>query len=206
MMPVSAPNLLPIHMVESPAPSDPQLSSVPSSPKTQSVAEPSPGKLTTPHLIEIIEANLFVNVDFLLLNIISATKGPDSLIDWIELKPEFHGSLVKCALRLVSRHTATSKPTSVKEALFTFLVNLLNGRTPHTPFFATKKAVLPSSNNAVTAHAVIHASHTVMPASSVADAPEDTDAIIDKTPPMLPPPPTVGSLPAPTVSPLLWPT
>src|SRR6267154_421622 len=124
MMPVSAPTLLLIHMVESPAPSDPQLSSVPSSPKTQSVAEPSPGKLTTSHLVEIIEANLFVNVDFLSSNIILATKGPDSLIDWIELKPEFHSSLVKCALRLVSRHTATSKPASVKEALFTFLINL----------------------------------------------------------------------------------
>jgi len=95
---------------------------------TSSSKVPGPNKTTTHSPREIFEANLFIDVNFLLTNIVIATKSPDGLIDWIELKPEFHSSLVKCVLRLVSKHTATFKTASVKEALFPFLINLLHGR------------------------------------------------------------------------------
>jgi len=98
----------------------------------------------TPPFLDIIEANLFVDADTLLANIIAATKGPDGRLDWIELKPKLHGSLVKCALRLVSRHTATFRIASAKEALFTFLINLLNV-TSRTPFLGKMKT-MPASN------------------------------------------------------------
>ncbi|KAJ8580174.1 hypothetical protein M405DRAFT_869667 [Rhizopogon salebrosus TDB-379] len=105
---------------------------------------PSPNKITAHPIMEILEANLFVNVDSLLTNIVMATKSPDGLIDWIELKPEFHGSLVKCVLRLVSRHAETLKTASAKEALFPFLINLLNGREAHTTLFHKKKTATAS--------------------------------------------------------------
>jgi hypothetical protein len=94
--------------------------------------------------MEILEANLFVNIDSLLANIVIATKSPDGLIDWIELKPEFHGSLIKCTLRLVSRHAETLKTASAKEALFPFLINLLNGRESRTTLFHKKKTATAS--------------------------------------------------------------
>ncbi|OJA12519.1 hypothetical protein AZE42_07159 [Rhizopogon vesiculosus] len=100
---------------------------------------PCHNKTTTHSLMELFEANLFIDVDYLLANIVIATKSPNGLIDWIELNPEFHGSLVKCVLRLVSRHTATFKIASAKEALFPFLINLLNGRDSSTAFFDRKK-------------------------------------------------------------------
>ncbi|KAJ8587741.1 hypothetical protein M405DRAFT_863489 [Rhizopogon salebrosus TDB-379] len=104
---------------------------------------------TTPFL-DIIETNLFVDADSLLANITAATKGPDGLLDWIELKPKLHGSLVKCATRLVSRHTTTFNIASAKEALFTFLINLLNG-TSCTPFLEkTEKTKIKSASNCMT--------------------------------------------------------
>jgi hypothetical protein len=104
---------------------------------------------TTPFL-NIIETNLFVDADSLLANITAATKGPDGLLDWIELKPKLHGSLVKCATRLVSRHTTTFNIASAKEALFTFLINLLNG-TSRTPFLEkTEKTKIKSASNCMT--------------------------------------------------------
>jgi hypothetical protein len=98
-------------------------------------------------IIEIFEVNLFVDVDSLLANIVIATKSPDGLIDWIELKPEFHGSLVKCALRLVSKHTETFKTASAKEALFPFLINLLNSRDTCTALFHKNTATASKRTN-----------------------------------------------------------
>ncbi|KAJ8587049.1 hypothetical protein M405DRAFT_327145 [Rhizopogon salebrosus TDB-379] len=100
---------------------------------------PGPNKTTTHAVMVILEANLFVDVNSLLANIVIATKSPDGLIDWIELKPELHGSLVKCVLRLVSKHTETFKTASAKEALFPFLINLLNSRDTCTTLFPQKK-------------------------------------------------------------------
>ncbi|OJA17630.1 hypothetical protein AZE42_08323 [Rhizopogon vesiculosus] len=100
-----------------------------------------PNKTTTHSPREILEANLFIDVDFLLTNIVIATKSPDGLIDWIELRPEFHSSLVKCALRLISKHTAAFKTASAKEALFPFLINLLNGRVTCTALVHKTKTV-----------------------------------------------------------------
>jgi hypothetical protein len=95
-------------------------------------------------LTEIIETNLFVDVDSLSANIVIATKSPDGLIDWIELKPEFHCSIVKCVLRLISKHTANFKTASAKEALFPFLIKLLNGRATCTAFFHETKTTMLS--------------------------------------------------------------
>ena len=93
-------------------------------------------------LMEIIETNLFVDVDSLSANIVIASKSPDGLIDWIELKPEFHCSIVKCVVRLISKHTAKFKTASAKEALFPFLIKLLNGRATCTAFFHETKTTM----------------------------------------------------------------
>ncbi|KAG2101840.1 uncharacterized protein F5147DRAFT_776498 [Suillus discolor] len=80
--------------------------------------------------------------------LVTATKSPDGLIDWIELKPEFYCSIVKCILRLASKHTAKFKSASAKEALFQFLINLLNGRATCTAFFhEMKTATAPKGAN-----------------------------------------------------------
>ncbi|KAG1884646.1 hypothetical protein F4604DRAFT_1919098 [Suillus subluteus] len=108
-----------------------------------------PNETTTTHsLREIIEANLYIDVNSLSANIIIATKSPDRLINWIELKPKFHCSIVKCFLQLISKHTAKFKSASAKEALFQFLINLLNGRATCTAFFhETKTAMAPKHAN-----------------------------------------------------------
>jgi hypothetical protein len=105
---------------------------------------PGPNKTTAHAIMDILEGNLFVDVNSLLANIVIASKSPDGLIDWIELKPELHGSLVKCVLRLVSKHTETFKTASAKEALFPFLINLINSRDTCTALFHQKKTAMTS--------------------------------------------------------------
>ncbi|KAG1871424.1 hypothetical protein F4604DRAFT_1681543 [Suillus subluteus] len=100
---------------------------------------PGPNETITTHsLMETIKANLFIDVNSLLANIVLATKSPDGLIDWIELKPKFHGSIVK----------SKSKIAPTKEAIFQFLINLLNGRATCNAFFhEMKTAMAPKHAN-----------------------------------------------------------
>ncbi|KAG1833622.1 hypothetical protein F4604DRAFT_1694324 [Suillus subluteus] len=97
---------------------------------------PGPNETSTTHLMEIIEVNLFIDVNSLSANIVLATKSPDGLIDWIKLKPKFHGSIVK----------SKSKIAPTKEALFQFLINLLNGRATWRKSKGTEKLKVQVEN------------------------------------------------------------
>jgi predicted Zn-ribbon and HTH transcriptional regulator len=76
----------------------------------------------------------------LLANAISAQKAEDGNISWVEFTPPFHSHLVKCAVVLVPHPVHM-----VKQVMFVFILELLNGDGP-SAFFNLQKGGRKANN------------------------------------------------------------
>ncbi|KAK5997495.1 hypothetical protein PT974_02858 [Cladobotryum mycophilum] len=88
----------------------------------------------------ILNAAMFVRASDVLTNIVSATKDVSKgKIIWITLNKSFHSIMLKTAVTAVRcSETGTHGMEAIKEAFFTFLLEILNGR-PQADFFDKKK-------------------------------------------------------------------
>jgi hypothetical protein len=72
-------------------------------------------------------------VDHLRTTVLLAQKAEDGKIFWVEFTPQFHTHLVKCAVVLVPHPVC-----KVKQVMFVYLLELLNGEGPQSFFDLTK--------------------------------------------------------------------
>ena len=85
----------------------------------------------------------FINKDWLVSFIASAQRlKPDAPITWVEFVPKGHTHLVRCALKLVPP-TRALPLAKVKECMFLFILEVLNGPGSSLGFFTTCKAGKP---------------------------------------------------------------
>ncbi|KAM6497497.1 hypothetical protein JOM56_007970 [Amanita muscaria] len=85
-----------------------------------------------------LEADLFVRAEELLTKIVMATRVGEEYT-WVTLDPKFHSLIVKTAVTLVNSGSSGHHPVAaIKVALFSFLLDILNGR-PQDSFFARKE-------------------------------------------------------------------
>jgi hypothetical protein len=66
-------------------------------------------------------------VDYLRTAVLLAQKAEDGKIFWVEFTPQFHAHLVKCAVVLVPHPIH-----KVKQGMFVYLLELLNGEGPQS--------------------------------------------------------------------------
>ena len=81
-----------------------------------------------------LEENLFINAGKLQSKISIATKDPRGWIGWVTFDPAYHSKLVKTAIAVAKATSPNLSVTSIKEARFTFIINILN-RKPQQDFF-----------------------------------------------------------------------
>ncbi|KAH9068428.1 hypothetical protein EDB83DRAFT_2376463, partial [Lactarius deliciosus] len=86
--------------------------------------------------VAYLEKSLFIRASELLARVMVAAKDASGKVNWVTLDSVYHSVLVK---------TAVGRP-SIKEALFIFLLGVLNGK-PQSGFFASKE-VESKSNRA----------------------------------------------------------
>ena len=82
----------------------------------------------------ILEANLFIQARDLISKITIAAKDANGMIKWITLEPTYHSILVRTAITTVKANGPSHTVSSVKEALFTILLDILNGKQQQTFF------------------------------------------------------------------------
>jgi len=90
---------------------------------------------------EVLINNIFVRSEELIANIVLAMKDPVSgAYIWITLTKPFHSTLVTCSSRVANLGwgDVTVSLATVKEALFEYLLDLLNGKTAKDFFDAQK--------------------------------------------------------------------
>jgi hypothetical protein len=75
----------------------------------------------------------FISTDHLRTAVLLAQKAEDGKIFWVEFTPQFHTHLVKCAVALVPHPLQ-----KVKQVMFVYLLELLNGEGPQSFFDLTK--------------------------------------------------------------------
>jgi hypothetical protein len=75
----------------------------------------------------------FISVDHLRTTVLSAQKAKDGKISWVEFTPQFHAHLVKYTVALVPHPLQ-----KVKQVMFVYLLELLNGEGPQSFFNLTK--------------------------------------------------------------------
>jgi len=81
----------------------------------------------------------FLSRDWLVSNVTSAQRTDSLSIDWVEFPPVAHTHLVQCAIKL-----APSVPAAkVKQVMFVYLLEVLNGDGPVLSFFAPHRAHTP---------------------------------------------------------------
>jgi hypothetical protein len=80
-----------------------------------------------------IHSNVTGSVDHLRTAVLSAQKAEDGKFFWVEFTPQFHAHLVKCAVALVPHPLQ-----KVKQVMFVYLLELLNGEGPQSFFNLTK--------------------------------------------------------------------
>ncbi|KAH6914960.1 hypothetical protein BKA70DRAFT_560664 [Coprinopsis sp. MPI-PUGE-AT-0042] len=85
-----------------------------------------------------LEKSLFVRASELLARVTVAAKDENGRICWVTLEPAYHSVLVKTAVAAVKASGPSHCVASIKEALFTFLLAILNGR-PQDKFLASKE-------------------------------------------------------------------
>jgi len=87
---------------------------------------------------EMLDRSLFVRASDLLANITAASKDKCGKIFWITLEKEYHSTLVKTVSALSRKLGLTYPIGLLKEALFDFLLPILNGE-PQADFFNCNK-------------------------------------------------------------------
>lgn len=86
--------------------------------------------------LHLLEKNLFVRASELLIKVTIATKEPSGRIKWVTLDPSYHSILVRTAIATVKANGngTLHSVASIKEALFIFLLDILNGKPQHRFF------------------------------------------------------------------------
>ena len=90
-------------------------------------------------ILNLFRHHWFILRDWLVSLIASAQQTNGSSIDWVEFHPAVHSHLVRCAIKL-----APSVPTAkVKQVMFIYLLEVLNGDGPELSFFAPRHVRAP---------------------------------------------------------------
>jgi hypothetical protein len=79
-------------------------------------------------LARILEKCLFVRASEVIARTVAATKDAESEIIWLTLEREFHHLLVTTVFAICKRNALLATNQEVKEALFDFLLGVVNGR------------------------------------------------------------------------------
>ena len=116
-------------------------------PQTPPSAPAPPAKCSPPSAEELcictFRACWFIDKDWLVSFTVSAQRlKPDAPISWVEFVPKGHMHLVRCTLKLVPP-TRTLPVAKIKECMFSFLLEVLNGPGTAPGFFAARKAGKP---------------------------------------------------------------
>ena len=77
---------------------------------------------------------MYVNASDLLARVMIAAKDANGRISWVTLDPVYHSTLVRTAIAAAKANGPNCLIASVKEALFIFLLDILNGK-PQKGFF-----------------------------------------------------------------------
>jgi len=93
-----------------------------------------------------LAANLFVRASELMSRVVVAAKDNGGRFFWITLEKDFHSSLVSTSLSLAAKHNLSFPVDVLKDHLFRFLIDILNGQ-PQADFF-DKKRIEAKSNRA----------------------------------------------------------
>ena len=102
---------------------------------TRSACPPAPDDSSSPpfasadnlsvfDLTAILRARWFLNKSHLASNVVSAQRGPNGDIDWVEFAPPFHSHLIKCATALLPPQLCSMK--RLKGILFAYVLEVLN--------------------------------------------------------------------------------
>ena len=75
-------------------------------------------------LTAILRAQWFLDGSHLASNVVSAQRGPNGDIDWVEFAPPFHTHLIKCATALLPPQLCSMK--QLKGVLFAYVLEVLN--------------------------------------------------------------------------------
>ena len=115
--------------------------------QTPPPAPAPPAKCSPPSAEELclktFRACWFIDKDWLVAFIASAQcLKPDAPITWVEFVPKGHTHLVRCALKLVPP-THALPLAKVKECMFLFILEVLNGPGSSPGFFTARKAGKP---------------------------------------------------------------
>ena len=82
----------------------------------------------------MLEDSMFVKVSDLQSRVMIAAKDANGRISWVTLDPVYHSVLVRTAIAAAKANGLKHSIASIKEALFTFLLDILNGK-PQKGFF-----------------------------------------------------------------------
>ena len=118
------------------------------SPPSAPSAPPAPAAKHSPPSAEALCLKTFgscwfLDKDWLISFIASAQRlKPDAPITWVEFVPKGHTHLVRCALKLIPP-TRALPLAKVKECMFSFILEVLNGPGGSPGFFNARKAAKP---------------------------------------------------------------
>jgi hypothetical protein len=85
--------------------------------------------------VTLLEKSLFVKASELLDKVTVAAKDTSGRIRWVTLSSTYHSILVRTAIAAVKANGPKHSVASIKEALFIFLLDILNGK-PQQGFFS----------------------------------------------------------------------
>jgi hypothetical protein len=94
---------------------------------------PGHAELSVFDILNTFQHHWFILVDHLRTAVLSAQKAEDRKIFWVEFTPQFHAHLVKCAVALVPHPIH-----KVKQVMFVYFLELLNGEGPQSFFNLAK--------------------------------------------------------------------
>lgn len=97
----------------------------------------TPNEVQSAH--HILEKNLFVRTSELQAKVTIAAKEASGRIKWVTLDPTYHSVLVRTAITMVKANGTLHSVVSIKEALFIFLLDILNGKPQQHFFFQAEQ-------------------------------------------------------------------
>jgi hypothetical protein len=90
-------------------------------------------------IVNYFHSHWLLSRDWLLSFIATAQRTDGGLIDWVKFLPKGHTHLVQCAYKLVPP-TPLIPAAKVKQCMFAFILDVLNGACPSWDFFAPTSA------------------------------------------------------------------
>ena len=136
----------------------------------------------------LLESNLFVRASELLDRVTIAAKDTNGRIKWITLDPSYHSVLVRTAIATVKANSPKHSVASIKEALFTILLDILNGKQQQAFFTQLKREGPTKREPHKLSHPARRGSQTT------------ASRKVNITPPLPPPPPALPPPAAPHAS------